>query len=429
MNELYRDATLGDMLRERRMTLNMTMREVAGTDLSPTAVNNIEKGKIKPTIETVLYLCKVLKLMPERLLLFHHDLNKSIPELLKIVDSFILEERIDESITLLYDMHWVATEQSAPEELIAEIQFKLSRVFGLTDRYSSAYDVMLEAYKHFVVNKNIPKQMLALNSMGEYSIAERKYDLAISTCTQALDLMQRFHVHEPMVVDSYHTLVKAYFQSGNLKEALYYCKQAKEFIGRLDDLDGLAHNALQEAVILAALDETPEAYEIALHTYRYFETTDNRQSLAEAACVLGEIQFQRRQFSEAKEYYLQAMELSRSHKLGMSCTIKMGLSDLELAQQNTSEARRYAEEGLRCVKDMAEQAQIHKLLARCNLQSGDLEGYRVQMQAAVEALRDIGEDVAAALMQCELADETDDMNLMRVATRKLREIHALCHRI
>jgi pentatricopeptide repeat protein len=428
MNEPYRDATLGDMLRERRTTLGMTMRDVAGTTLSPTAVNNIEKGKIKPMIDTVLYLCNVLRLKPERLLLFYHDLSKSIPELLKIVDTLIDEERIDESITLLYDMHWVATEQSTPEELIAEIQFKLSRVFGLTLRYASAYDVMLEAYKHFVVNKNVPKQIQALNSMGEYSIAERKYDLAISTCTQALDLMQRFHVHEPMVVNSYQTLVDAYFQSGNLKEALYYCKQAKGFLGRLDDHDGLACNALQEAVILAALEETLEAYDIALHTFRYFESTENQKSLTDSARVLGDIQFLRRQFSEAKDYYLQALELSRVHQLGLSCTIRIGLSDLELAQNNTDAARAYAESGLKCAKNSTEQAKVHKLLARCNLQSGDRKGYAVQMQAAVQALHNSGEVFAAALVQCELADETDDMDLMRMATRKLRELHAACHR-
>lgn len=428
MNEPYRDATLGDMLRERRTTLGMTMRDVAGTTLSPTAVNNIEKGKIKPMIDTVLYLCKVLRLKPERLLLFYHDLSKSIPELLKIVDTLIQEGRIDESITLLYDMHWVATEQSAPEELIAEIQFMLSRVFGLTQRYGSAYDVMLEAYKHFVVNKNVPKQIQALNSMGEYSIAERKYDLAISTCTQALDLMQRFQIHEPMVVNSYQTLVDAYFQSGNLKEALYYCKQAKEFIGKLDDHDGLACNALQEAVILAALEETAEAYDIALHTYRYFEMTENHSSLADSARVLGDIQCQRRQFSEAKEYYLQALKLSKDHQLDHSCKIRMGLSALELAQHNTDAARAFAESGLNCVKSSTEQAHVHKLLARCDLQGGNLNGYEEQMQRAVEALHNSGEVFAAALTQCELADETNDMELMRTATRKLRELHAAMHR-
>ncbi|HEU4963560.1 MAG TPA: helix-turn-helix domain-containing protein [Bacilli bacterium] len=424
----YRDATLGDLLRERRTTLGMTMREVAGSTLSPTAVNNIEKGKIRPTIETVLYLCDVLGLQPEQALIFYPDLSKSISALFEVVNRKLEAKKTDESIALLYDMYWVATEQPDHENLIALIQMKIASVFGDHGRFESARDGMNEAYKYFLIHKDIPRQIEVLNSLGDYALAEFQRSVALSYYKQAVELGPRYHVTDTVVGESYCKLAHIHFLDGKMEEALRLSRAAEAVFRAqvspdgepLEDGDGIARCALQQASILIMLDEVSDALATARSAYDHFQATDNRPHLGRAARVLGDVLRHCGDSSAARDYYHQAYRLKKVDAPAHLHNIERRLVELELSLGRIAEARRLAEEALARLEDPYQCSRFYKLLAQCDFQSRNIDGYIVQMNHAVAALKEAGIDYAAALVQCELADVTNDFNLMREATRILR---------
>lgn len=438
MNE-YRDATLGDLLQERRATLGMTMREVAGGTLSPTAVNNIEKGKIRPTVDTVLYLCKVLKLQPEQALIFYPDLSKSVPALFDIVNEKLAVGKIDESIALLYDMYWVTSEQPDHENLMAEIQMKIASVFGELGRYESARNGMNEAYKYFLIHKDVPRQIRVLNHLGDYALAERQRVVAISYYKQAVELGYRYHITEEVAGDSHLALAHAYFLNGQLDEALEMSLAAEALFRhrtpakgqdeqdadarRCENADGIARSALQQALILAELDKLSEAKQTALIALHHFQATDDGIYLGKSTRALGDILCQAGDYAQARDYYLQSQAYMRSHWPCALHTIEIRLAELELSQGQVPEARHYAQAALQRLEEPYLRSQLYKLLAQCDFQSRDIGGYIIQMNRAVSALQSIGDEYAAALVQCELADVTNDFNLMREATRIMRKLN------
>ncbi|MCX7572185.1 helix-turn-helix domain-containing protein [Tumebacillus sp. DT12] len=428
MNELYRDATLGDMIRERRTTLGMTMRELAGTTLSPTAVNNIEKGKINPTVDTLLYLCEALQLAPEQGLVFYPDITKSAAALLQIVEKKMEVGQIDESIALLYDIYWVATEQSAPDELIAKVQYKLGIAFARLGRFESARNVMNEAYKHYLIHRDIAGQIRCLNQLGNYSLAERHINISISTFRQAVELAHRYQLTDEQAGETLINLANAYFVHGDLDEALYFHQRADLLFRQLNDADNLNRNRIRQAVVLVALERADEAYELSTQAHDYFAARQDNARLAEALRVLGDILCHREEHAASRETYLQALELQRGVDPELVFLVETRISHLELKLGHTALARRYARSALGRLREPHRRARVYKLLAQCDYQSRDIEGYIDHMTHAHEAMLAAGDGQAAALIQCEIADETNDLNLMRSATRTLRQLYEDRHR-
>lgn len=67
---------LRKLFRKRRLELNMMQTEVAEiADISNNFYSNIERGKTKPSVETVLKICKALKLSLDEII-FEEELSE-----------------------------------------------------------------------------------------------------------------------------------------------------------------------------------------------------------------------------------------------------------------------------------------------------------------------------------------------------------------
>ena len=63
--------TLGDAARAAREHLGLTQAEVAGLmELSPIVYNRLERGKMLPSVPTLVLLCETLRVSPAELLGF-----------------------------------------------------------------------------------------------------------------------------------------------------------------------------------------------------------------------------------------------------------------------------------------------------------------------------------------------------------------------
>jgi transcriptional regulator with XRE-family HTH domain len=63
--------TLGDAARAARERLGLTQAEVAGLmDLSPVVYNRLERGRMLPSVPTLVLLCETLRVSPAELLGF-----------------------------------------------------------------------------------------------------------------------------------------------------------------------------------------------------------------------------------------------------------------------------------------------------------------------------------------------------------------------
>lgn len=64
-------ATLGDAARAARERLGLTQAEVAGLmELSPVVYNRLERGRMLPSVPTLVRLCEILRVSPAELLGF-----------------------------------------------------------------------------------------------------------------------------------------------------------------------------------------------------------------------------------------------------------------------------------------------------------------------------------------------------------------------
>lgn len=65
--------TLGDAARAARKRLGLTQAEVAGLlDTSPIVYNRLERGRMLPSVPTLVRLCEALQVSPEELLGLTH---------------------------------------------------------------------------------------------------------------------------------------------------------------------------------------------------------------------------------------------------------------------------------------------------------------------------------------------------------------------
>ncbi|MBL0389264.1 helix-turn-helix transcriptional regulator [Tumebacillus sp. ITR2] len=417
-------APLGDLFRERRTLLRMTMREVAGTELSPTAVNNIEKGKIKPTVETILYLCRVLDLPPEQALIRFPDFTKSAAALFEIVDDWISKREFRQAHTLLFDMYWVGTEQKC-ERLLGDVQFRLGLVFFQLGRYACARDSMNQAYICYLEHKVIDKKIQALYQAGNIELAEGNTNVAIAMYRQALVVVNRYLHVDSCVGEIQYQLAAAHLQNLDYRLALQASRAAENVYRTLGVHSGIARSVLQQAELLMQMSALPEAEVLATEAYSYFAEHGDVH-LARAARVLGDLMTALERYDEAHAHFATGAELlgdtvSRE-RWALSCSI----AELSLRLQDLPTARSQAQAALAiCDGDpirlrAEDRALAYRLLARCDLQADDVAGYVRLMQAAIAALTTGGYGIQAALLQTELADETNDWDLLREASRTLR---------
>ena len=62
--------TLGKRIKEARLAKKMTQSEVVGDFITRNMLSQIESGSATPSVKTLEYLCKVLEIEPNTLLLF-----------------------------------------------------------------------------------------------------------------------------------------------------------------------------------------------------------------------------------------------------------------------------------------------------------------------------------------------------------------------
>lgn len=417
----YRAVTLGDLLRERRTTLGLTMRDVAGSSLSPTAVNNIEKGKINPTIDTVLYLCQVLQLPPEKVLLFYPDFTKTAGVLFTRIDEMVAQGETDEALTLLYDMYWVAVELPDHEQHTAEIQFKIAQVFADNGRFDSATTAMTDAYKLFILTKNYPRQVDAVCALAGFAKTGDQLQRAIGIYTTALELAYRHQLFD-RVGRILLEMAQLHMESVEQNETVLLCGQAERVFEYLRDADSLAAVTFLRAQALAELGKLEQALESAEAASSHFQAVGDVQQQAKAARLLGEIHSSMHAYEQAREHYLQALALAESAAPDELHRAKGGLASLSLLQQQPESAREHAMEALDGLPKPRDRSRLYRILAGCDLQDGNTDGYKTYMHQAVDALHEAGDPCSAALIQCELADQTNDLELLRDGSRKLRQM-------
>ncbi|MBZ4421534.1 helix-turn-helix domain-containing protein [Myxococcus sp. RHSTA-1-4] len=77
MNEKL-SAVIGKAARAAREQLGLTQVEVARLmDLSPVVYNRLERGRMLPSVPTLVRLCETLKVSPEVVLGFHRPATRS----------------------------------------------------------------------------------------------------------------------------------------------------------------------------------------------------------------------------------------------------------------------------------------------------------------------------------------------------------------
>ncbi|KEO80976.1 helix-turn-helix domain-containing protein [Tumebacillus flagellatus] len=425
---------IGDLFRERRTAQRMTMREVAGAELSPTAVNNIEKGKIKPTVETVLYLCSVLDMPPELALISYPDFTKSAPALFEIVNERLREQRYDEAVTLLYDMFWVSVEQPGYEEILGLVQFQLGLVFAKLGRYACARESMNQAYYHFLAVKDIPRKIQSLYQIGNIELGERHTNVAIAVFKQALVVVHRYQHVDRHTGDILQRLADAHLQNLDCEKALQASLRAERVYRDVGAPDGVARSRLQQAELLMQLDALPEAERVAMQAYSWFaEHGESHESLASAARVLGVLMTRSKRYEEAAARFAEASARLGPTDCRERWKVECDTAELALCHHDINAAREHARAALaicdsRSTRDRIwpeDRAHTYRLLARCDRLAGDEAKYVRAMQEAVSSLQTGGNAIQAALYQSELADETHDWELMREAAQTLRRLHEL----
>jgi hypothetical protein len=106
--------------------------------------------------------------------------------------------------------------------------------------------------------------------------------------------------------------------------------------------------------------------------------------------------------------------------------VEYRLASLEFQSGHDQAARAYAQAALESTDLPDDRSKVFQLLAQCELKVRNLDGYVLHMNEACETLQKGGHAYAAALLQCELADEINDMELLRSSSRTLRQLHASC---
>jgi tetratricopeptide (TPR) repeat protein len=422
---------LGERLRQLRVAAGLTQSELAGDRFSKEYVSQIERGKTRPTAETITWLATRLEvdagylangvstdergrveatLTRAEALLEAHRYEEAVVEFEQVRPAVAATGAAELEARLLSGEAWARMHQGELREALdlltrartvtqdepfsdldsAEVLYRLGVCRYKLSSISTAIGLFNEAYA-VAEGSGLPCDLLRSNILAYRSRCyrrQRDLEAAREDVERALELAQS--------LDDSPTMANVYVQASLVAErmghwvlARNYAERAKALYEEVNDQRNLAGLLNNLGGLNLMLGKPEEAIEYLKSSYSKALDADSKEEAAQATGSLAAVHLELNDFEQAERFARQALSLLEGrvdflHEIGPSQLV-LGRAVMEQGRLDE------AEEAFKAADDSFEQLSSASHRARAWIALGDLAARKGDDRSAARHYRNAAE--------------------------------------
>lgn len=402
--------SLGERVRHLRQAKGLTQSQLAGTELTKGFISLLERGKTRPSLDSLLIISKRLETSVDALLSGEGHVPAAVADsLLGLIQQATDNREFSRAAKLLEMVAYLAAEYGV-EEAARETELQLGSLeFTRTD-YPAAW-AHLERARQLAEAVGDPwRRGRALFLMGWVKVREREYPSAMPLLQQALHELKRAHAsRDPARAEVLIILGTTLIRLGRYAVALRRFQEAARS-------DTAKRNAAIRGRALwgvgwsmRKLGRLEESRVMHLQAKEALEAAEELADLMRVLQSLGQLEMERGRVREGLKHLQHALrvmerlgkEADRAAILNEIGRAHLMLGQLDAAESYVTEALHAAERA----KDRKEIAEAKLLLARAGGRSGDVK-------AAVRLFKEASELYQAQGMRDKVKEAARELGML-----------------
>ncbi len=278
-------------------------------------------------------------------------------------------------------------------EVIARVHRKVSSIYATRGEYDRVADELEKARVLVAAGEGVEFARI-LSAIGAVQEHKGLYEEAISKENRALEIFQKLSGTEKDVADVLHRMGQLYVDIGDYDRGLVNFHKALEEFERIGYLrgTGIALNSIGH--ILADRDRYAEALEVFERSLKTFEKLGDTLSIGVALNNLGIVYKSMSDYDRAHDNYerCHAVFQRLGHPRGMGSTLNNLAVIYHTRGDHTKslEFHRRALDIFTKLGDKIGEAMMELNMSLVQLQTGDFEGARANIEAAEKATLEMG---------------------------------------
>ncbi|MBU3101751.1 MULTISPECIES: helix-turn-helix domain-containing protein [Clostridium] len=345
--------SMGEKIKRKRKELNMTLKDLAGSRITPGQISLVESGKSNPSMDlleylandlntTVEYLMESEETQAEKICLFYQNIAEA-----QILNSDLLqaEQNIDKSI--YYCEKYKLEYQGARNlSLRGDIYIEQQDI-------ASAQQFFLSANIIFIKNNSYEEIIETLLKLGKITLKMMGYQSASSYFKQAEKVFIDNQMGNDFLLgEIYYYIGYTYFKLENIENAIKYSYLAKEKFNQINSKNEYANSLLLLADGYNKKGDIKNAIKYSKVTLKIFKEINNLTYVSEIENNLGRLFYEFENMEEsfihlnkAKEIRQNTRDLKLIDTLANICENYIKLKSVSKAKEALNHILDYIEDG------------------------------------------------------------------------------------
>ncbi|MFT5871934.1 MAG: transcriptional regulator with XRE-family HTH domain [Clostridium sp.] len=302
--------SLGEKIRRKRKELNMTLKDLAGSRITPGQISLVESGKSNPSMDLLEYLASTLSTSVEYLMESDETQAEKI---------CLFYENIAEALILNSDL--VQAEQNIEKSLHYSKKYKLEYrkaknlsirgdIYVARNEVAEAQQVFLSSNVIFIKMNSYEEIIRTFLKLGKISLELRGYQSSASYFQQAEKVFIDNEMGNDFLLgEIYYYIGYTYFKLENVEKAIKYTYLAQEKFKQIDSKKEYANSLLLLANEYNGKGDIKNAIKYSKDTLKVFYEINNLTYVSEIENNLGRLFYEFENMEESFIHLNKAKEI------------------------------------------------------------------------------------------------------------------------
>jgi len=345
--------SLGEKIKRKRKELNMTLKDLAGSRITPGQISLVESGKSNPSMDLLEYLANTLNTAVEYLMESEEAQAEKI---------CLFYQNIAEAHILNNDLQ--QAEQNIEKSIYYSEKYKLEyrRARNLSLRgdiymarkdIAEAQQVFLSSNVIFIKNNSYEEIIKTFLKLGVITLELRGYQSASSYFKQAEKVFMDNQMGNDFLLGKiYYYIGYTYFKLEDMEKAIKYSYLAQEKFKQIDNKKDYANSLLLLAYEYNKKGDIKNAIKYSKITLKVFNEIDNLTYVSEIENNLGRLFYEFENMEESfihlnksKEIRLKTNDLKLIDTLANICENYIKLKSISQAKEVLEHILEHIEDG------------------------------------------------------------------------------------
>lgn len=348
--EIY---TLGEKIKKQRKKLNMTLKDLAGTRITPGQISLVESGKSNPSMDLLEYLAQALNTSIEYLMESEEaQAEKICTYYQNMAQSYILSDNLTMAEQYIENCEAYLKQYNLEIEKAQNLYLR-GILCSKRNENSLAQQYLLSSNLIFTKN-NLPQESVkTFLKLGNITLKLKSYHMALTYFLKAEEIFNKNDVGDDFVIaEIYHKIAIIYSKIGKMDKAINFSYLANEKFKELNDRESYAKSLLLMSESFSKKGDIENGIKYSKKTLALLTKISDERHLSEIEHELGSLFFEFENIEESFIHLNRAKEIRKRNKdkkliSTLSCIAEnyIKIKDIEKAKKTLDEMNDCAEDG------------------------------------------------------------------------------------